>query len=138
VILASPTAFEGIGQAVPDSVIPNNYDTQAYVLALDSGSVEAISRDFDPSIDEAVWSRRDGHIYARATRGSYRKLFRYDVGDREWEELETQMEVVNEMMISSRSCPCMRSTVSMTICFRASASGTVCRNRFRIARPWAR
>jgi dipeptidyl aminopeptidase/acylaminoacyl peptidase len=100
-ILASPMAFGGIGRAVPDSVMPNLYDTQLYLFDLEDAAVDPITRDFDPSIDEAVWSQRDGRIYARATRGSQRKLFRYDLGKRRWEELETEIEVVGRMDISA-------------------------------------
>ncbi|HUG43242.1 MAG TPA: hypothetical protein VMN76_03270, partial [Acidobacteriota bacterium] len=102
-ILGGASAFDGAGVNVPEGMIPNEYDTQAYTLEISSGDAEVISREFDPSIEQALWSRHDGHIYLRAQEGSSVKLFRYVVERKEFEPLESELEAVTSMSLADRA-----------------------------------
>jgi dipeptidyl aminopeptidase/acylaminoacyl peptidase len=100
-ITASPTAFGDIGTNVAGDRIPNEYDTQAYILDLASGDVQAITRGFDPSIDQTAWSAKDDSILLRAAVGSTERIFRYDAKKRAFERLEMPIDVVDAMTLSA-------------------------------------
>jgi dipeptidyl aminopeptidase/acylaminoacyl peptidase len=93
-ILAGPSTFGDIGKDVPEGTIPNDYDTQAYIFDPETKEVEPISRDFDPAIDLAFWSKRDGNIYFLAEDESFRRLFRYDTGRKTFERLDLGLEYI--------------------------------------------
>ena len=75
-VLAGPSAFGDLGRDVPAGTIPNEYDRQAYLLDRASGEVSAISRDFDPAIDDARWAA-DGSLVLQVTETSYGRLYRW-------------------------------------------------------------
>lgn len=100
-ITANPSAFGEIGENVPEGVEPNLYDNQAYLMDRESGEVEALTRDFDPAIDEIAFSRATGDILARATVGTRDQLFRYDTGDGEWSQLDSPVDVIGRMDLSA-------------------------------------
>ena len=97
---APPQAFEGVGLAVGEDVIANLYETQLFLMDRASGEVTAISRDFDPQVEDMAWVRGRDELIVRATDRSYVGLFRYEVGRGRWTELETPSEVVNSMALS--------------------------------------
>ena len=59
--------------------IPNQYDTQLFIYDLASRKTQAITRDFNPSVEEAVW-HEDGNIYAKVTDADFVRLYRYRNG----------------------------------------------------------
>ena len=61
-VLGSPQMFEGAGQNVPEGMIPNLYDYQAFLLDPQTGAAEPLTRDFDPSILDAQWTA-DGILF---------------------------------------------------------------------------
>ena len=93
-VLAGPSTFGETGKNVPEGTIPNDYDTQAYIFDPATKEVEPISRDFDPSIDNAFWSKADGNIYLLAEEESYRRLFRYDTRRKRFERLDLGLEYI--------------------------------------------
>ncbi len=96
-IQARPDEFGPGGVSVSDSTVPNSYDTQAFVWDPAGDEVDPISRDFDPSIVDAVWNRLDGRIYVIAEDRDYRSLFRYDDAARSFERIETGLDVIREI-----------------------------------------
>ena len=54
-LLGGPSAFAGLGNTLPPGVIPNDFDSQAYVFDLKTRKAEALTRKFAPSIDSACW-----------------------------------------------------------------------------------
>jgi dipeptidyl aminopeptidase/acylaminoacyl peptidase len=95
-----PSDFDGVGRAVPDSVIPNDYDTQAFLMDRSDGTVAPITKDFDPAVESVRWSKKDGGVYLTATDRSYVQLFRYDVGARRMERVPVAGEVVGSVTLS--------------------------------------
>jgi dipeptidyl aminopeptidase/acylaminoacyl peptidase len=87
-ILAGPSSFGEIGKNVPKDVIPNDYDTQAYIFDPETKEVEPLTRDFDPAIDGAFWSKVDGNIYFVAEEKTYGRLYRYRPGKKTFQKIE--------------------------------------------------
>jgi dipeptidyl aminopeptidase/acylaminoacyl peptidase len=102
-ILSGPSEFGGLGRNVPAGMTPNESDGQLYVLDPDSGQVEALSREFDPSIQAAVWSRFDGAIYAKAADRDGVSLYRYDAGTKRFVKLDAGGEVAQELAIAEKA-----------------------------------
>jgi len=100
-VLGGSTTFGDLGNTLPDNVIPNDYDTQAYIYDIASKNVEAITKDFDPKIDDAKWDGANDVIYFLTTDQSYKHLYRYDVVTKDYKLLDLQSEVVEDIDYSS-------------------------------------
>lgn len=68
-ITASPEAFGGIGKENTGNKYSNDYDIQGYIMNIADKSVRPVTKDFAPSIEDAIWNRVDGNIYFSATAG---------------------------------------------------------------------
>ncbi len=93
-ITAGPSFFGDKGINVPAGMIPNEYDTQAYIYDTATGSVEAISRDFNPSISSARWSHAENAIYFSTTDKSFNNLYRYNVRTKRYEKVDLGIDIV--------------------------------------------
>lgn len=102
-VLGGPSSFGGVGKNVPEGVIPNEYDTQAFLYDLGTGAVDPITKDFDPTIRQAVWSRVEPCIYFVATDRAYVRLFRYDLRTRKFAQIETSAEVIGGLDLALRA-----------------------------------
>ncbi len=89
-----PTLFGDIGKNVPDDLMPNEYDTQAYIYDLETGAVKVISKSFKPSILSAKWAAFDKNIYVLTVDKSYQHLYQYDVNQDKFEPLTTDCDVI--------------------------------------------
>ncbi len=64
VLIASPSAFDGLGRDLPEGVVPNDYGGQLFLYDRKAGVAKPLSRDFDPTVQRAVW-HENGFIVAR-------------------------------------------------------------------------
>jgi len=94
-VLGSPRAFGDAGVHVEEGQIPNDYDTQAFIVDRHGGAAIPITRDFDPEIVEASWSHDDGNIYLRTTEKSFVRLYRFDPKLSGFTRLSTSVDVVS-------------------------------------------
>lgn len=95
-----PSAFGGLGENIPEGMIANNYDTQAYIYDIESGSTDPFTREFDPSISQALWNRADNHIYLVAGHEDFVRLYRYNTGNRRFAEIETGKDVISRVSMA--------------------------------------
>jgi dipeptidyl aminopeptidase/acylaminoacyl peptidase len=102
-LLAGPSFFGELGVNVNDNKIPNEYDTQAFLYDINSKSVKAISKNFNPEINAAAWYKKDGKIYFSVTEKAYRNLYQYDPGKDKYKKVDLQVEVLDDVAISSNS-----------------------------------
>jgi dipeptidyl aminopeptidase/acylaminoacyl peptidase len=99
-ITAGPEMFGDIGTNVPDGMIPNDYDTQAYIYDLQTKNVDPITKFFDPEISSAVWSKTQNCIYLKAVNKSYVALYRYDLAKKTFEHIDTGVEAIGRLNIA--------------------------------------
>jgi len=99
-LLGSPELFGDLGKNVPEGMIANDYDTQAYLYDLASRKPSPISRDFDPSINKAVWSRSGRWIYLSATDGEYVRFYRYSIAGKRYERLDLETDVLDDFEVA--------------------------------------
>jgi WD40 repeat protein len=90
-----PESFNGAGLNIPEGTIPHNSDTQAYIYDLETKTVKAFTRDFDPSIESVHWHAIDNHIYLLTTEEDYRRLYRYDVNRDRFKRIETGVDYIS-------------------------------------------
>ncbi len=93
-VMGGPNDFEGLGVNLPDTVLANDYDTQAYVYHRDSGETEAITRDFDPSVSLARWDESGRYIFFVTTDAAFERVYRYDTRERTFRGYEGGPDVV--------------------------------------------
>lgn len=86
-ITGSPEAFGGIGNTLPEGVIPSAVETELYIMDLQTKEVRCLTRDFDPSVTTYQWSEQDGMIYALCENRDLESLYRIDPNSGKIEQL---------------------------------------------------
>lgn len=101
--LGGPSAFGSAGINVPKDMIPNDYDTQAYLMNPETKEVEPITKTFAPSITQAVWAPDGGSVYMVVTEKSYRNLYRYKLADKTFTRIPAPGEVIHQFGRAEKS-----------------------------------
>ncbi len=95
-----PSMFGELGTNVPDGMVANDYDSQAYLYSLSGREPQPITRNFDLAINQAMWGGDANTIFFTTTDRSFGNLYRYDVR-RDWfTKIETEPDVVNQVAIA--------------------------------------
>jgi len=102
-VLGGPSSFGAIGMNVPEGMIPNDYDTQAYLFDPETGKADPISRDFDPAINSAMWSTSQNSIYFVTTDRSCRNLYQYDLDTKTYTRIDTGIEVLESFDLAANA-----------------------------------
>ncbi len=90
-----PMLFGELGKNVPEGIIPNDYDTQAYLYDLQSKQAQPITKYFDPKILSGKWNRFDQQIYFHTEDQSYQRIVKYDPQNKSFSQVKTEVDVVN-------------------------------------------
>lgn len=93
-ISGSGEAFGGIGLNIAEGQISNSYNGLSFIMDLSTKQVEAITKNFDPSIDNGVWSKKDNLIYFRTTDKDYVNVYCYNPANKTFTKLPLQEEVI--------------------------------------------
>ena len=99
-ILGGPSTFDDAGQNLSGNLIPNEYDIQAYMFDPETKQVEPISKEFDPSIQEAIWSHTENAIYFLTTDHSFRRLYRYDIAKKKFLFIPCGVDIIEQFDLS--------------------------------------
>ena len=102
-IEGSAEAFAGIGNILPKDEIPNSYNRLAFVMDISTKQIDAITRDFKPSIDNSYWNKADGMIYFMVTDKDYERVYRYNPTTKKYDLLNLSEDVVRDFDLSSLS-----------------------------------
>ena len=94
-LTGGPSAFGSKGENIPEGMIANNYDTQAYIHDLENGVTDPFTREFDPSVSQAVWSKSDNNIYIVAEDEDFVHLFRYNQRNRRFTKIDAGKDVIS-------------------------------------------
>ncbi len=74
-IAGSGGAFDGIGLSIPGNQVPNSYNGELFTYNLQTHKIRSLTKDFNPSVVNAVWSRYDNQIYLLAEDEDYQRIF---------------------------------------------------------------
>jgi dipeptidyl aminopeptidase/acylaminoacyl peptidase len=102
-ISGSGEAFDGIGLNIDESQIANTYHTLAFIMDLETKNVEAITKDFDPSIDNFFWNSKDNLIYMITTDEDFVNVYTYNPSSKTYNKLPLKEEVIRTFKIGKNS-----------------------------------
>lgn len=91
-----PSLFGTAGQNVPEGVIPNDYDGQAYLFDPATKTAEALTRDFDPAVESVFWPKPGGDIYLVTEEGEFGELYRYNIKKKTFTKIDLECDVIHE------------------------------------------
>lgn len=77
-LIGSPEALSGIGKNLPEGRVPSMIDKQLFLIDIATKNVTPLTKNFNPSVDNAEWSKADGQIYLTAEDRDCVNLFRID------------------------------------------------------------
>ncbi|MBF0574936.1 alpha/beta hydrolase family protein [Dysgonomonas sp. GY617] len=99
----SGEAFGGIGQNIKEGQIANSYNNLAFIMDVATRKVEAISRDFTPSINRSFWNVSDGMIYFSVTDKDYERIYKYDPKQKQFTLLPLSEDVIRSISFAESS-----------------------------------
>ena len=102
-ITGSAEALGGIGMNLPEGRTPNMFEYQMYVMNLTDRQIMPITKDFDPSVKQVVWSRYDNQIYFTAENRDYVDLYRYNTKKGKMETIATTEDLTNVIALADEA-----------------------------------
>ncbi len=117
-VCGSPEAFDGIGKNVKEGQTPNMYDYQLYIIDLANGGPDAqkvststkivrpMTKDFNPNVQQHVWSKFDNQIYFTAENRDLISLYKMDPESGRIEQLHSCEDLVNGISLA-KTAPIM-------------------------------
>ncbi len=100
-LTGSPEAFGGVGKNVGEGQIPSMTDTQLYLMSIADKKVRPLTKDFNPNVEGAAWSKADGNIYFRAEDKDCLHLFQLNPGTGKITLLKTPEENIKSFSLAS-------------------------------------
>lgn len=98
-----PSAFGEIGENIGEYKIANNYDTQLYIYDIETKTVDPITKDFNPSVDNAIWSSADNNIYISTTDKDSKRIYKYEVKKNKFVPITQKNEYVTGLDMASKA-----------------------------------
>ncbi len=115
-LTGSPEAFGGVGNILPEGTTPSMYDYQIFIMDLRTKNVKPMTRDFNPAVESAAWSKADGMIYFTANDKDCLFLFQMDPKSGKISKVEVPEDMVNRF-----SCAAAAQKIA---CYGQSASNS--------------
>ena len=113
-ITGSANAFGGIGLNIKAGETANNYDNQAYIMDVSTKQIEAITKNFNPSVGQTFWSNFDKMIYLNTVDKDCEHIYRYDPQKKTFALLDLQEDVIRSFSLSERSLMASYSGMSIS------------------------
>lgn len=102
-IHGAPEAFNGIGLNIKSGQIANSYDTQSFLMNLDTKRVDPLTKNFDPTINSQEWNALDNFIYYRVEEGDRVNVYRYSPKTKKFNKLPLKEDVVRSFNIAENA-----------------------------------
>ena len=99
----SPEAFGGIGNVVPEGRTPSMIDNQLYLMDVGTKRITPLTKSFNPSVQNAVWSRTDGLVYFTAEDKDCINFFRLNPKDGKISRIQVPEELVNRFSLAAKT-----------------------------------
>ncbi|MDL2224121.1 prolyl oligopeptidase family serine peptidase [Bacteroidales bacterium OttesenSCG-928-M06] len=93
-------AFDGVGRNVGEGQLANTYDKQIFLYNTGDKSVDPITKNFDPSVESAQWSKYDNKIYVRAEDKDSINVYVYDQKTRKYSKLNLPEEIIGSFQVA--------------------------------------
>jgi dipeptidyl aminopeptidase/acylaminoacyl peptidase len=102
-VTGSAAMFNGAGIHLKKAKIPNDFDIQAYIYTLATKNVEPITKNFNPSIENAWWNLSDNQIYFLTQDRSYVDIWKYDPANHNFTKLPMKVDVVTRVSFAQNA-----------------------------------
>lgn len=102
-VSGSPESLGGIGKNVKEGQTPSMTDGQFYLLNIADKRVTPLTKDFNPSVQRAVWNKADGQIYFTAENRDCYSLYRMNPADGKIQQLEVSEDLVNSFSLAQNA-----------------------------------
>ena len=99
----SPDSFDRIGCTLPADKIPNEYDTQLFLMDMQTKQVKPMTRFFNPAIQSVEWSQFDGQLYFTAEHRDSICLYRMNPADGKIQNIAVPEDLVNSFSLAQTS-----------------------------------
>lgn len=118
-ISGSGEAFGGIGQNIDAGQIANSYNGLAFIMDLSTKQIDPITKNFDPSIDNSFWNKKDNLIYFRTTDKDYVNMYAYNPSGKTFTKLPLNEEVIRSFSTADNTLSAIYFGVSRSNSTRA-------------------
>ncbi|MDR1503898.1 MAG: prolyl oligopeptidase family serine peptidase [Prevotella sp.] len=118
-ISGSGEAFGGIGQNIDAGQIANSYNGLAFIMDLSTKQIDPITKNFDPSIDNSFWNKKDNLIYFRTTDKDYVNIYAYNPSGKSFAKLPLNEEVIRSFSTADNAMSAIYFGVSQSNSTRA-------------------
>ena len=105
-VTGSAAMFDGAGIHLKKAKIPNDFDIQAYIYTLATKKAVSITKDYNPSINNAWWNPVDHQIYFLSQDKSYVDIWKYNPANHKFSRLPMKVDVVTQISFA-RNAPVM-------------------------------
>ncbi len=102
-ITASPEAFNGIGNIVPEGMTPSIYDYHLYLLDADTKKVTPITTTFAPCIKSVFTNGKDDFLYFTAENADSVSLYRFNLKNNAISMIKQPCEVIQGIDLASNT-----------------------------------
>lgn len=99
-LTSAPDAFNGIGKNSGKHKIANDFDTQAFIMNVETKEIEPITKNFDPTVEFVTWHKADNHIYFETTDKEYKNIYKYDVKNKKFVKLHLEVDAIRDFTIA--------------------------------------
>jgi Dipeptidyl aminopeptidases/acylaminoacyl-peptidases len=99
----SGEAFNEIGLNILPGQISNSYDGQLFLLDRKSMEAKPITKDFDPNVSSAQWSKYDNNIYITAEDKDRVQIFVYDTKKDQIRQLDLPEDMIRRFVFADQS-----------------------------------
>jgi dipeptidyl aminopeptidase/acylaminoacyl peptidase len=100
-IFGAPEAFNGIGLNIGNEKIANAYDTQLFLYDFASKDIKPLTKNFDPSIKNAIWNASDQKIYLLVDEKDMVTMYTLDPKVGKFTPLAAPEEVVRSFSVAA-------------------------------------
>ena len=136
-ITGAPEAFGGIGLNVKEGQIANSYDTQAFIMDINTKTIDPITKNFNPAISNAQWNVFDGLIYMLTTDEDRAPVYTYNPKTKIFSRLPSEEDIISSFSVSEQTTLLTYSGVSVSNSTRAYIFDIKTKKTTLIADPYA-
>ncbi|GHT50930.1 peptidase S9 [Bacteroidia bacterium] len=99
-LTGAAAAFNKLGENLQTEPISNDYDKQAYIYNLQTKQIEPITKNFNPSINDANWSVFDNNIYFRAEDKDCVHIYQYNPKTKIYTQPDLPEDIISSFQVS--------------------------------------
>lgn len=102
-VFGTGDSFGGIGRNVKKGQTVNSFDGQLFIYNLKTKKARPLTKDFNPNVSTAVWSKSDGQIYLQGEDEDCVRIFKCNPKNGEISRLNLPEEVIARFALAEKA-----------------------------------